>query len=41
MRFGYPLVGPRSLVKTYEDGGTFVIGKVSTWDPPHHLAVGW
>lgn len=30
-----------SLVETYEDGSTFVIGRISTWDPPHHLAVGW
>jgi uncharacterized protein YndB with AHSA1/START domain len=29
------------LVETYEDGSTFVIGTISTWDPPHHLAVGW
>ena len=29
------------LVETYDDGSTFVIGEVLTWDPPHHLAVGW
>ncbi len=29
------------LVETYDDGSYFVIGEVRTWDPPHHLAVGW
>jgi uncharacterized protein YndB with AHSA1/START domain len=29
------------LVETYADGSSFVIGEVRTWDPPHHLAVGW
>ena len=29
------------LVETYDDGSSFVIGEVQTWDPPHYLAVGW
>ena len=29
------------LVETYDDGSSFVIGEVRSWDPPHHLAVGW
>lgn len=29
------------LVETYDDGSSFVIGEVRTWDPPHHLAIGW
>jgi uncharacterized protein YndB with AHSA1/START domain len=29
------------LVETYDDGSSFVIGEVRTWDPPHHLAVSW
>ena len=29
------------LVETYDDGSSFVIGEVRTWDPPHHLVVGW
>jgi uncharacterized protein YndB with AHSA1/START domain len=29
------------LVETYDDGTSFVIGEVRTWDPPHHLAVTW
>jgi uncharacterized protein YndB with AHSA1/START domain len=29
------------LVETYDDGTTFVIGEVHTWDPPHHLALSW
>jgi uncharacterized protein YndB with AHSA1/START domain len=29
------------LVENYDDGSSFVIGEVRTWDPPHHLSVGW
>ena len=29
------------LVESYDDGTSFVIGEVRTWDPPHHLAVTW
>ena len=29
------------LVETYDDGSSVVIGEVRTWDPPHHLALGW
>jgi len=29
------------LLEIYDDGSSFVVGEVRTWDPPHHLAVGW
>jgi uncharacterized protein YndB with AHSA1/START domain len=32
---------PGRLVETYADGTSFVVGEVRSWDPPHHLAVGW
>ena len=29
------------LLETYDDGSSFVIGEVRTWEPPHRLVVGW
>ena len=29
------------LVETYDDGTSFVVGDVRSWDPPHHFAMGW
>ena len=34
--------GPEGrLVETYADGGSFVVGHVLVWDPPHRLALTW
>jgi len=34
--------GPRGrLVEIYDDGSTFVIGSVRTWEPPHLLVLTW
>jgi len=29
------------LVETYPDGGSFVVGHVRVWDPPHRLVLSW
>lgn len=29
------------LIETYDDGGTFVIGVISTWAPPRRLVLSW
>ncbi len=29
------------LVETYDDGSTFVVGHIRTWEPPHRLVLSW
>lgn len=34
--------GPRGcLIETYEDGTSFTVGDIITWDPPHRLVMTW